>query len=464
MRILKKPGPVAALAFLAVFIIMAGSAMAQVVVNAEVWYSTSQLNAYFYVDTGGENLVSAGFKLTYDVNQLTLISASKDAPGTRPKQWYIGDGINNNVYMDPDTSTPGEVTFVLARLNTNNPTAGVTGARKILGNVRFTRKEHAMPFQPTTFTIGLAYTDPYKNFVNVSGTVLDGANVTFNPQFYPVTGTAPIGSVYSTSAPTFSWPSTPNASWYYLWVNDPNGATILKKWYQAQAGATQSVTPTFTVATTGTYNWWVMPWDSDATTGPWSAAMSFSYTAAAAKPAPIAPIGTIANSSPTYQWTSAGGATWYYLWVNNSSGVAVLKQWFQGVTQATPSLVLPNGSYRWWVQGWNATSGYGPWSNPADFTVITAGGPPGQVVTISPNGVTTSATPTFTWNADPNATWYYLWINNSSGVAVFKQWYQGVTQATLTNPLPPGTYQWWVQGWSPAGYGRWSTVKIFTVP
>ena len=47
---------------------------------------------------------------------------------------------------------------------------------------------------------------------------------------------------------------------------------------------------------------------------------------------------------------------------------------------------------------------------------------PGKVTLISPSGQIGATTPTYSWNADPSAIWYYLWVNDSTGNRI-TQWY-----------------------------------------
>ena len=91
----------------------------------------------------------------------------------------------------------------------------------------------------------------------------------------------------------------------------------------------------------------------------------------------ISPSGTITDNTPTYIWNAVLGSTWYYLWVNDSTGNKI-KQWYTasqagcgagtGTCSVTPSASLANGSGQWWIQTWN-TASYGPWSSGMSFNV-----------------------------------------------------------------------------------------------
>jgi len=95
----------------------------------------------------------------------------------------------------------------------------------------------------------------------------------------------------------------------------------------------------------------------------------------------------------------------------------------------------------------------------------------GVATLISPSGETFTTTPTYTWTAVADATWYQIWINTSTGTLGGK-WHtaeevgcpSGTGNCSLTAPtaLAPGTYTWWIRAWYNA-YGPWSNGKPFYV-
>ena len=96
---------------------------------------------------------------------------------------------------------------------------------------------------------------------------------------------------------------------------------------------------------------------------------------------------------------------------------------------------------------------------------------PGKATLISPSGTASTDIPTYSWNADAYSTWYYLWVNDSTGTRIQK-WYTadqvgcpgaGICYATPDIPLAPGSAKWWIQTWSPTGNGPWSDAMAFTV-
>ena len=119
------------------------TALADVNIFAEGAYTDTDLVVYIYADTTVNTpteLRSAGVKLTYDPAEVTLTSCEKNET-----DWFLG----SESYMDPDTSTPGEVIIILGKLDTAAPNEGVSGDRVLLGKVYFTRTGSTMPFDPT---------------------------------------------------------------------------------------------------------------------------------------------------------------------------------------------------------------------------------------------------------------------------------------------------------------------------
>ena len=92
--------------------------------------------------------------------------------------------------------------------------------------------------------------------------------------------------------------------------------------------------------------------------------------------------------------------------------------------------------------------------------------------TISPTGITTDTTPTFTWQAIDGAANYDLWVDNlSTGVKqVVRVTVPHVANAvnityTRVATFPAGDYRWWVQAIAASGAkSNWSVGRDFTVP
>jgi len=97
----------------------------------------------------------------------------------------------------------------------------------------------------------------------------------------------------------------------------------------------------------------------------------------------------------------------------------------------------------------------------------------GKATLVSPLGTVTGTAPIYTWNVDANSTWYYLWVDDSTGNKI-KQWYTaaqagcssgaGTCSVTPGVALAAGSAKWWVQTWNPNGLGPWSDGMAFSVP
>ena len=149
------------------------NSFADVDVYGEGAYTESDLVVYIYADINSPTeLRSAGVKLTYETAALTVDTAEKNE-----SVWFLG----SESYMDPDTTTAGEVVIILGKLDTGDATAGVSGEKVLLGKVRFNRTGSSMPFSPI---IGLDYgkrgpEGKFKNFVETDQTELDDTGVNF---------------------------------------------------------------------------------------------------------------------------------------------------------------------------------------------------------------------------------------------------------------------------------------------
>jgi hypothetical protein len=288
------------------------------------------------------------------------------------------------------------------------------------------------------------------------------------------------------TTPTYTWNAVVEAAWYYLWVDDITGNKV-KEWYSAADAGCASGTGTCsatmpTVLAEGNATWWIQTGNnSGSDLGPWSSAKTFTISAETVPSVAtlLTPAGTIANTTPTYTWNAVAEATWYYLWVNDVTGNKI-KAWYSaadagcaggaGICSATISTELAEGSATWWVQTGNK-SAPGPWSSAQAFTISTMPAP-SAVTLLTPAGTIADGTPEYTWNAVAGATWYYLWVDDSTGNKI-KHWYTaaeagcasgtGICNLTPAIVLAKGGARWWIQAWNIAGYGSWSSAKTLNL-
>jgi len=283
--------------------------------------------------------------------------------------------------------------------------------------------------------------------------------------------------------PLYTWNAVPGARYYYLWVNDSKGNKI-NQWYTAEqvscpAGTGQCTLNPSVELSPGLGQWWIRT-RNGAGDGPWSVGMNFSVNIALPGVATlVSPSGSISSTTPTFRWDEVPGALWYHLYVNDSTGNKI-NQWYRdeeagcppgtGHCTVSPSVELALGSGQWWVRAWNG-AGYGDWSLPGmSFSVDVS--PPGQATLLSPSGTITDTTPSYEWDAVAGATWYHLYVNDSTGNRI-NQWYKAMDlhcprspalcRITLDRVLAFGNGQWWVRTGNAAGYGDWSSGMAFTV-
>jgi|GEM_PF-1415516 len=289
--------------------------------------------------------------------------------------------------------------------------------------------------------------------------------------------TGPSGTVASTT-PTYTWQASESATRYYLWVDGPGGAAV-RSWIEAADCVSQgmaSVTPDVTLKQ-GDHRVWVRAWN-DAGYSSWSSPLSFKVQTVSPKPGKVTltyPSGDSVESNPVFTWTKDEQATWYYLWVNDSSG-AVLKKWYtaqevdaDSACSITSGLNLKAGAqHEWWVQTWNS-NGYGPWSSSLRFTVKASNTAPSITVLVGPSSASANKPIEFQWRPVESATWYYLWITTQSGEKI-TTWYRAsdvtngsLCSVTLKAGLNAGSHRWWAQAWNPHGYGPWSAAMTLTV-
>lgn len=291
---------------------------------------------------------------------------------------------------------------------------------------------------------------------------------------------APSGNIADTT-PTLVWEKDNNADWYYISVAGASG-NVMKQWFQnsdvtCNATSCYVDSPVAFSGDNGPFTWYVQTYHSTKGYGPWSDGMTFNLPST--KPSKVSlqsPSGNIADTTPTFQWAECPNSNWYYLWVDGPGG-NIIKKWLKdtdvtcnaGICEYdSPVTLTQGGEHTWFIQTYNDSNGYGPWSDAVTFTLPSTA--PVKVTLEGPSGSTADTTPTLQWSEDPNATWYYLWINGPGGT--IKHWFEkadvtcnaGSCQADTPYDLSSGVQTWWIQTYNEShGYGPWSDSADFTV-
>lgn len=203
--------------------------------------------------------------------------------------------------------------------------------------------------------------------------------INFNVNVLPgiPTPIAPVGTIY-TGTPTFEWSADPTVAWYHLWVSGSDGY-VTDQWYEAYVvcGVENcSVMPPLDLPL-GYYTWWARGWNA-AGYGEWSSGTQFAVSLPLSTPVPVAPTGTIYDTTPDFQWNAVAGAEWYIIWLSDrTTNTQVTEMGFNhylvcagGVCTGNTGVTLTEGhTYGWWIIAWSSISGYSAWSGETSFTV-----------------------------------------------------------------------------------------------
>jgi hypothetical protein len=282
----------------------------------------------------------------------------------------------------------------------------------------------------------------------------------------------PTVAATADSRQRYTWSADPAAVWYELYVTR-NGGVFADRWFTLSNSVASGAT-NFAVDIhghlAGSYQWYVRAWSPDGV-GPWSGPGGFTMSS---PPLPgavtlLAPTNgaTLPGRQPQLNWTqSTPSADWFRLYLARD-GSPYVDQWLEGTTNWTAPAGLPAGTYSWAVDTYNS-AGVGPWSAICTFTIPLA--VPTNTVLLSPTGsVMANSTQRYTWEADPAALWYELYVTRN-GAAFADQWFNlsnSVVDSVTGNFAvdvgghSAGGYQWWVRGWSPDGLGPWSGSLSF---
>ncbi len=305
-----------------------------------------------------------------------------------------------------------------------------------------------------------------------------------------------------------TWQIDSDASKYWLWIDRPvTGQIIWDGWVTMDEVSCdpQADTCTFEIPVTlepGEYNWWVLPSNSLGH-GVWSESLPVTIVAAgealsteltpdpgAGAPAAESPSaaqeeagghlwpdGGAVENPVVLSWLADSGATEYWLWLDDSTGERIWDQWVSAMDAGcaggveTCSFSLPDelspGKYAWWFLPSNDHE-HGEWTASRHFWVMHGGfdQPPGQGVVVSPREESVQNPLQLTWQADPLASEYWLWIDDANRDLVWDQWVTSVEAGcmipedpcsfTVPVELAYGSYIWWALPANGLGNGAWS--------
>jgi hypothetical protein len=228
--------------------------------------------------------------------------------------------------------------------------------------------------------------------------------------------------IQNTGRLTYIWKGVGGSRNYCLEVRDERNNVVIKQWYDALPAKTMySKTPSKSLAS-GVYTWSILCRNG----GHYQLSEPMEFTVCTSFPGRatlVSPKDNIGGSNPTFVWMPVPGCTQYRLKVARSDlqnepifeAVYDAEEVFSETDKVCsiepdPELDLdPDAYYRWWIQAINCR-GDGPWSYYKSFRYLFR--PPSKSTPLSPRGLISSGTPTFTWTASPLATEYHLQVIN----------------------------------------------------
>jgi hypothetical protein len=291
---------------------------------------------------------------------------------------------------------------------------------------------------------------------------------------------------------TFVWQADPDAASYMLWLEDPTSLVWDEVISAGDSGCSSgsgncSYTLPFNL-NDGAYIWWVLPMNSQGGFSGWSSALNFTVDGGGGGLTPgnvvlIRPVNITVVNAVTFSWEQYAPMPTNFVLTIEPGGYYEDLTWYEAMCTMTGetafcSYALPyrldDGDYLWQLQPVKEGV-YGAKTPQTAFTVNDGGGGydqlPGQGVGISPNGTNENNPVTLTWQPDPYADRYWLWVEGSS-----LDWEDFVDAAqagcadgtgtcsfTLPVNLSDDAHTWWVLPANNLGYGVWSAGLTFTI-
>jgi hypothetical protein len=294
------------------------------------------------------------------------------------------------------------------------------------------------------------------------------------------------GSLLADTDPTTTIPYFLTA--YHCVENQSEAATIVFYWFFERA-ACGGPDPTAVTQTPGGATFLAGAIDTDfaflrMNSAPPAGVVYAGWSTTPASPGE--PVFGVHHPAGDLKKVSLGAVTAFSAWNAGPANTHIRMSWSSGVTEggSSGSGLFRDGTYPNQFLIGLLTGGSSFCSAPADpdfygrmdlfFTDVRSwlDPPPAVPTLVAPTGIVNTASPTFTWNASPNAAFYYLWVNGSAGTAL-QQWYTaaeagcaagtGTCSVTPAIILPAGPAAFWVAANNTGGTSAWSAQGDFTV-
>jgi hypothetical protein len=171
------------------------------------------------------------------------------------------------------------------------------------------------------------------------------------------------------------------------------------------------------------------------------------YTATTvANPALISPApgSTLSSSTVTFTWSSATGATGYYLYVGTAVGANDIYSQSQTTNLSATVSALPSNGSTLYVRLWWFTSAW----HFGDYTYTATNATVNPVlISPAPGSTLSSSTVTFTWSSGTGATGYYLYVGTAVGANDIYSQSQTTNLSATVSALPSNGSTLYVRLW-----------------
>jgi hypothetical protein len=277
---------------------------------------------------------------------------------------------------------------------------------------------------------------------------------------------SPADGASMTGTPAFRWSAVTGAADYQLQYDE--GANFSTPDYTSPWTRSLAFTPLG--MNKGVYYWRVCARDSlgyipESTCS--AAFILITYPLKPAVPVLLAPASNLilADTTPTFTWSSAAYGNTYQIQISQSSSfyptLVVQNTTSANITTYTvpDNAPLPDGKYYWRLKAINADGLESAWSSTRGFTVDVSG-PAAPALLVPANAVTQRGIATFSWLPSATAVAYQVGLSGAEDFSdpVFFDW-MPKTSSTLP-PQKPGLYYWAVRAKDSLGnVGAWSTAR-----
>jgi hypothetical protein len=240
------------------------------------------------------------------------------------------------------------------------------------------------------------------------------------------------------TTPSFDWVSVVGGTSYNIAIDDSSSFSSPNIY--TQVSSSSFTVPGSKALARKTWYWRVRA-HNDCTWGPWSAARRFTIDSLPIAPQPTQPAqdGHTCDSTPTFVWTTATGATTYGIQVDDQATFSSpVVDNIVGSPVFTPAAPLAPGHYYWRVRGRSAC-GDGPWTPVRSFYIDPPLGAPGGPAPA--NGATgVSPAANLNWTNVSGATQYGVYF----GTAASPPFVANVTTSAYDLPaLSASTKYYW---------------------